>query len=79
MDLSEQELVNCVANPQKCGGTGGCEGATAELGFEYIAANGSLVFTFYVYFFLDVSSLGTLRLFQACDGVDVPVCIAWRR
>ena len=27
-------------NPDSCGGTGGCMGATTELGFEYIADTG---------------------------------------
>ena len=26
--LAPQTLVNCVKNPNECGGTGGCEGAT---------------------------------------------------
>jgi len=32
--LAPQTYVNCVKNPQGCGGTGGCEGATMELAFE---------------------------------------------
>jgi len=38
--LSPQDLVNCVKNPEKCGGAGGCEGATYELGFDYIKKHG---------------------------------------
>jgi len=38
--LSEQEFVSCVLNPDECGGTGGCEGATMELAYEYAEANG---------------------------------------
>jgi len=38
--FSAQELVNCVPNPQECGGTGGCEGATVELAMKYVASNG---------------------------------------
>lgn len=38
--LSEQEFVSCVPDPQDCGGTGGCEGATAELAFGYAVENG---------------------------------------
>lgn len=38
--LSPQFLVSCVPNPKKCGGTGGCQGATAELALEYIAQHG---------------------------------------
>ena len=33
--LAPQTLVSCMKNPQSCGGTGGCEGAIAELGFNY--------------------------------------------
>lgn len=38
--LSPQELVNCVPNPNECGGTGGCQGATEPLGFAYVAQAG---------------------------------------
>lgn len=34
--LSFKELVDCVPNPQKCGGDGGCAGATAELAMAYV-------------------------------------------
>jgi len=33
--FSTQELVSCVPNPNHCGGTGGCNGATAELALAY--------------------------------------------
>ncbi|KAJ1445645.1 hypothetical protein M885DRAFT_625992 [Pelagophyceae sp. CCMP2097] len=42
-NLSPQELVSCMANPDECGGTGGCQGATAELGFDYYVRNGGAV------------------------------------
>lgn len=32
--LSTQSIIDCTANPRHCGGTGGCQGATAELAFE---------------------------------------------
>lgn len=35
-----QELVSCMSNADACGGTGGCQGATAELAFEYLAKYG---------------------------------------
>lgn len=38
--FSTQELVNCVPNPEQCGGTGGCEGATVELGLAWATAQG---------------------------------------
>lgn len=39
-DLSPQQLVSCVPNPDECGGTGGCSGATEPLAFAYVAQNG---------------------------------------
>lgn len=38
--LSVQELVSCVPNARECGGGGGCDGATAELAFDYVARHG---------------------------------------
>jgi len=38
--LSYKELLDCVENPQHCGGYGGCAGATGELAFEYISQHG---------------------------------------
>jgi len=38
--LSTQEIIDCTANPLKCGGTGGCHGATAELAFEQAQKHG---------------------------------------
>jgi len=38
--LAPQTYVNCVKNPDGCGGTGGCEGATMELAFNLTAQTG---------------------------------------
>jgi len=38
--LSTQNMVSCTPNPQHCGGTGGCAGATCELGYQYVADKG---------------------------------------
>lgn len=38
--LSTQELLNCVANPHNCGGSGGCTGATTELAMAYVQQHG---------------------------------------
>jgi len=40
LTLSTQNVVSCAKNPHHCGGTGGCGGATAEIGFEYVADKG---------------------------------------
>ena len=37
--FSEQELLACTQNPDQCGGTGGCGGATQELAFQAYVNN----------------------------------------
>jgi cathepsin L len=37
-----EDLLNCVPNPAKCGGDGGCQGATVELAMNYVLRNPSL-------------------------------------
>eukprot|EP00932_Pfiesteria_piscicida_P019386 SRR837773.621.p1 GENE.SRR837773.621~~SRR837773.621.p1 ORF type:complete len:405 (+),score=57.58 SRR837773.621:26-1216(+) len=39
---SFEQLVDCTPNKKNCGGTGGCEGATSELAFEYVFEHGLL-------------------------------------
>mmetsp|Transcript_66189 Transcript_66189/g.158312 ORF Transcript_66189/g.158312 Transcript_66189/m.158312 type:complete len:420 (+) Transcript_66189:88-1347(+) len=38
--LSAQALIDCVPNPQHCGGSGGCDGATGELAYSYMRDHG---------------------------------------
>ena len=33
--LAPQEFVDCIPNPNSCGGTGGCSGSTEEYGFAW--------------------------------------------
>jgi len=42
--LSEQQILSCPfgTNPEHCGGTGGCSGGTAEVGFMSIVKAGGL-------------------------------------
>lgn len=49
MTFSEQEYVDCVENPDDCGGTGGCSGATQWLGFEYAMKHGMTLESEYPY------------------------------
>jgi len=42
MGWSTDQLVACTPNPKHCGGEGGCEGATAELAYEYVLNKGLL-------------------------------------
>eukprot|EP01121_Diplochlamys_sp_Union-15-3_P012919 TRINITY_DN3940_c0_g1_i1.p1 TRINITY_DN3940_c0_g1~~TRINITY_DN3940_c0_g1_i1.p1 ORF type:complete len:371 (-),score=93.62 TRINITY_DN3940_c0_g1_i1:19-1131(-) len=41
-DLSEQQILDCTPNPDECGGTGGCQGGTAELAYAQIIKSGGL-------------------------------------
>jgi cathepsin L len=38
--FSTQQIVECVENPRRCGGTGGCQGATSELAMDWVVKNG---------------------------------------
>lgn len=38
--FSPQQFVDCVENPDECGGSGGCMGATVELAMEYAKTQG---------------------------------------
>jgi len=40
LSLSPQQITSCTPNPQKCGGSGGCTGATAQLAYNYTIAKG---------------------------------------
>lgn len=56
-DLSPQQIAMCSPNPDSCGGTGGCEGATGEVAYDYIANSTGI---------LEEYQLG----YQAYYGVD---------
>lgn len=47
--LSEQMYVDCAPNPENCGGTGGCQGSTQPLLFDYAVGAGSELESEYVY------------------------------
>lgn len=38
--FSPQQILECTPNPNACGGTGGCEGATVELGMAWVLEHG---------------------------------------
>mmetsp|Transcript_95085 Transcript_95085/g.288748 ORF Transcript_95085/g.288748 Transcript_95085/m.288748 type:complete len:432 (+) Transcript_95085:61-1356(+) len=38
--FSVQQMVSCTPNPHQCGGSGGCDGATAELAMDYVSRVG---------------------------------------
>jgi len=46
---SPQEFVDCAPNPDKCGGTGGCQGSTQWLGFKYAMTAGVVLEKDYPY------------------------------
>ncbi len=41
-ELSEQFILDCTPNPQECGGSGGCQGGTAELAYERLKTLGGI-------------------------------------
>jgi len=41
-DLSVERTAFCSPNPEHCGGSGGCAGATAEIAFDYLAGSSGL-------------------------------------
>ena len=43
LELSVQQLVDCVPNAQHCGGGGGCTGAIVEVALDYVISNGGMV------------------------------------
>lgn len=47
-DLSPQQIATCTPNPFECGGKGNCQGATAELAFDYVANSEGLYDEFQV-------------------------------
>jgi cathepsin L len=40
--LSEQQIADCASNPHHCGGTGGCEGGTAQIAFQSVMDMGGI-------------------------------------
>ncbi|CAL1125860.1 unnamed protein product [Cladocopium goreaui] len=42
LSLSPQELTSCTPNVRRCGGSGGCTGATSQLAFKYIENQGGI-------------------------------------
>jgi len=40
LKLSSNQVKDCAPNPRHCGGTGGCEGSTSELAYDYISKKG---------------------------------------
>jgi len=41
LSFSEQQLTSCAPNPDQCGGTGGCEGSTQWVAFQYLLGVGA--------------------------------------
>lgn len=49
VELAPQAFVSCMANPNSCGGQGGCQGAIAEIAFDYAADSGLPLASDYAY------------------------------
>merc|ERR1712112_32823 len=48
-ELSSQQVTSCTPNPLSCGGTGGCMGSIAQLGYTYIQLFGHVTEEDYPY------------------------------
>jgi len=82
--FSAQELVSCVPNPNHCGGTGGCEGATIELAMEWTIKHGLASDTDVPYRANDGSARQTSRLkarrcFRSTEELVSKVLLHWLR
>jgi len=42
-DFSPQQIAACSPNPDQCGGSGNCKGATAEIAFDYVASSNGIL------------------------------------
>lgn len=42
VDLAVQQLVDCVENTRKCGGSGGCSGAVEVMGYQHVIDIGGM-------------------------------------
>jgi cathepsin L len=62
--LAPQEFVDCIPNPNSCGGTGGCEGSTEEYGFAWAMLYGLANESDYPY----TAKTGTKCKMQANNG-----------
>jgi cathepsin L len=49
LELSPQNILDCTPNPNHCGGTGGCGGATGELAFDMVKQYGISLESVYPY------------------------------
>ena len=50
LELAPQEYVSCAPNPDHCGGTGGCQGSTQWLAFNYSTTKGLALEKTYPYY-----------------------------
>lgn len=71
LELAPQALVSCMPNPDQCGGTGGCQGATGELAFNYTVEHGLPLAVDYPYTAGDGYEL-------PCEGFHAPAVKAER-
>mmetsp|Transcript_79429 Transcript_79429/g.199597 ORF Transcript_79429/g.199597 Transcript_79429/m.199597 type:complete len:429 (+) Transcript_79429:105-1391(+) len=68
-DLSPQQVTSCTPNPDECGGSGGCSGATAQLAFNYTIKAGITSMWTYPY----TSYMGDSGSCAAMTGRKAPV------
>ena len=65
--LAPQEYVDCAPNPRQCGGTGGCEGSTQWLAFNFSVGHGLSLSADYNY----TAREGTCRERSVASAVSI--------
>jgi len=72
--LSEQNIVDCTPNPNHCGGSGGCEGATVELAWDMVKEKGLALEKDYPYRGVDGSCKKNVKPYSNITSyVNLPV------
>jgi len=72
--LSQQQVASCTPNPNDCGGSGGCQGATHQLAFDYVTKAGGIteewMYPYISYFGQDFAckTSNKTKFFAAFDG-----------
>lgn len=67
-------MAMCAPNPDACGGTGKCEGSTAELAFEYLTGSTGMYQEYQYSYTSYYGELVPFPVFAAIAGSYVACC-----
>lgn len=77
--FSAQQLVSCVPNLDKCGGTGGCGGATMALAMDWVMAHGCAQEHEIPYLATDAKGVCPSEVNLKADGPNAFGMIGWTK